>query len=97
MAISTSSPNRCSIAEARNHLPSLVHQAEAGQPVELTRRGRPVAALVSLEDYRRMQESSPGFWAALQRFRAEVDLDDLDVDAIYAGTRDRSPGREIDP
>ena len=36
---------RHSIAEARNHLPELVRQAESGKPVELTRRGEPVAEL----------------------------------------------------
>ena len=34
-----------SIADARNRLPALVHQAEAGEAVTITRRGKPVAVV----------------------------------------------------
>jgi prevent-host-death family protein len=43
-------PKRYSIAEARSNLPSIVGQAEAGREIELTRRGKPVAVLVSLQE-----------------------------------------------
>jgi prevent-host-death family protein len=36
-----------SIAEARNDLSNVVREAEAGRPVTLSRRGRPVAVVVS--------------------------------------------------
>ena len=36
-----------SIADARNRLPALVHQAEAGEAVTITRRGKPVAVVIS--------------------------------------------------
>jgi prevent-host-death family protein len=39
-----------SIAEARRNLPTLVNEVESGTEVELTRRGTPVAVVVSLED-----------------------------------------------
>ena len=32
-----------SIAEARDALTGLVHRVEEGEPIQLTRRGRPVA------------------------------------------------------
>jgi len=38
--------------EARNELPSLIEAAESGSATIITRRGRPVAALVPLEQYR---------------------------------------------
>ena len=41
---------RYSIAEARSNLSSIVDQAEAGQEIELTRRGKPVAVVVSLRE-----------------------------------------------
>jgi prevent-host-death family protein len=37
-----------SIAEAKAHLSKLVEQAEAGDPVCITRRGKPVAQLVGV-------------------------------------------------
>ncbi len=38
--------------EARNELPSLIEAAEGGRATIITRRGRPVAALVPLDAYR---------------------------------------------
>ena len=38
-----------SIAEAKAHLSELVEQAEAGDPVCITRRGKPVAQIIAVE------------------------------------------------
>ena len=86
---------RISIAQARDHLTELVDAAEHGQPVELTRAGRPVAALVSLEEHR-SRASGRDLWSAIQEFRQTHDLSDLDIDTVYAGVRDPSPGRALD-
>ena len=85
-----------SIAEARDRLPSLVHDVEAGLPVELTRRGKPVAVLVSIEEFRRLSSGREGFWSAIERWRASVDPADLEGDDPFADVRDKSPGRELD-
>ena len=45
-----------SIAEAKNNLSGLVHEAEHGHPVRLTRRGKPVAVLISTEQYERLSK-----------------------------------------
>lgn len=85
-----------SIAQARDRLPSIVHEVERGQPVELTRRGKPVAVVMSVHDYRRVSSAQPGFAAALAAFRGATDLGALGVDdADWAGLRDRSPGRDF--
>lgn len=47
-ASETTMSKQCSITAARNSLTALVHQVEKGPPVELTRRGRPVAVLLSV-------------------------------------------------
>jgi antitoxin Phd len=86
---------RYSIAEARNSLPALVHDAEKGTPVELTRRGKPVAVLISADEYARLAHGRPDLWSALREFRKRHDPLDLDVDAIFADVRDRSAGREV--
>ncbi|MBX3167922.1 MAG: type II toxin-antitoxin system Phd/YefM family antitoxin [Candidatus Eremiobacteraeota bacterium] len=61
-----------SIAAARDQLARLVHDAEEGQPVELTRRGKPVAILLAIEDYRRLQKHPVSFSAAVEELRLEV-------------------------
>ncbi len=63
-----------SIAAARDQLARLVHDAEEGQRVELTRRGKPVAVLLAIEDYRRLQTRPISFASALKELRAEVDF-----------------------
>ena len=44
-----------SISEAKDQLPRIVHEAEAGSAVALTRRGKPVAILISKAEYDRLQ------------------------------------------
>jgi len=80
---------QCSITAARNSLTALVHEVEKGAPVELTRRGRPVAVLLSVSEYRKLRAGRPDLWRSIQRFRQETDLRELDVEAVYSGVRDR--------
>src|SRR4051794_4233199 len=88
-----------SIAEARDRLASLVHEVEGGAPVELTRRGRPVAVLVSYHEYQRLLGEGPSFWDAMLAYRASAHLDDpqallgIDIDPRSTFPRDKSPGR----
>jgi len=44
-----------SIVQAKNNLSGLVHEAEQGHAVRLTRRGKPVAVLISTEQYERLK------------------------------------------
>lgn len=39
------------VEEARNQLPALLESAEAGRATVITRRGKPVAALVPIEEF----------------------------------------------
>jgi prevent-host-death family protein len=89
-------PKRVSIAEARDHLPALVRSAEEGHPVELMRRGKLVAVLVSSQEYEKLRNGRPDLWAAIQKFRSEHDLSDLRVEEVYANVRDPSPGPETE-
>ena len=86
-----------SIAEAKNHLPQLVREAEAGHEVRLTRRGKPVATLIGTARHEELTSARTSFWEAYQRFRREYDLAELEIDPeeIYGDVRDRSPGREF--
>jgi prevent-host-death family protein len=84
-----------SISDAREHLPSLVRDAERGLTVTLTRRGEPVAVLISTERYRAHAKSAIPFRRALEEFRNTYDLNELDIESVYADLRDRSPGRLV--
>ena len=44
--------NTVNLADAKAHLSELVAQAEAGEPVCITRRGKPVARLSAVEQQR---------------------------------------------
>jgi prevent-host-death family protein len=85
-----------SIAQARDELAALIHDAEAGTPVEITRRGRPVVILLSLADYERLRGGRRGFGEALASFRDRNDLESADVAAAFDDVRDASRGREVD-
>ena len=89
---------RHSVAEARRHLPALIRSAEGGTTVEISRRGEPVAVLVSRRRFEELVGGRPGFMEAYREFRRETDLAalDLDPDEIFAGVRDRSPGRDVE-
>ncbi len=88
--------NRYSIAEARDQLARLVHEVEGGISVELTRRGKPVAVLVSLNEYKKLREGNLGFWEAFDKFRLKVDLANIGIEPeIFEDVRDRSKGREV--
>lgn len=73
-----------SIAQARDHLPGIVHEVERGAPVELTRRGKPVAVILSLQDYRRLSSGRIDLWQAIE------------PEEWLEGVRARSPGRPFE-
>ena len=64
-----------SIADAKNRLTELLYEAEEGQAVQVTRRGQPVAVLVSEADYLRLKSAAAGnlnFAAWTQQWRATL-------------------------
>jgi hypothetical protein len=63
----------------------------------LTRRGRPVAVVVSLSDYQRFTAPRHGAWEAVERVRRTADLEALAIDPgeVFAIERDPSPGRDF--
>ncbi|MBK6315100.1 MAG: type II toxin-antitoxin system Phd/YefM family antitoxin [Blastocatellia bacterium] len=83
-----------SIAEARDNLAKIVRESESG-PVELTRRGRPVAVLVSLDEFERLQGRGENFWQRLVAFRRLADMERFGIDEnVFDGVRDRDAGRK---
>src|SRR5690349_7719204 len=88
---------RYSVAEARAQLPSILDEVESGSNVELTRRGRPVAVMLSVEAYERLRAERVDFKDAYDRFLKNHRLADIGVDKNFAKrARDRSAGRKVD-
>jgi len=85
-----------SIAEARQNLAALVHELEKKDHIELTRRGEPVAVLVSMRTYQRLTSPKISFWDAYQNFRRAHPLKELDIEPeVFDDIRDRSVGRDV--
>lgn len=78
--------NRVSIAQARNSLTRLIHEVEAGDPAFITRRGKPVAVLLSQATYERLGQGAAkdDCWEAIKRWRSDMDFDwpDLTPDEV---------------
>jgi prevent-host-death family protein len=90
-------PRKYSIAEARQQFAAVVHELDQTPLIELTRRGQPVAVLLSLAAYQQLTPLAASYWDAYLAFRSSISPTDL-LDAMdpFARLRDRSPGREIE-
>lgn len=89
--------NQYSIAEAKNKLPSIIHSVEKGPSVKLTRHGKPVAVLLSIQEYERLSLKKKEFWRALKIFRKLMEKENIVIsNADFKRLRDSSPGREVD-
>jgi len=87
---------RYSIAEARANLPTIVDEVEVGKPVELTRRGKPVAVVVSREHYDRLTAVRSTFVDAYRAFCAKFDVEDVGLDAEFVvALRSAGAGRKV--
>ena len=88
--------HRYSIADARTNLPSLVDRAEAGIRVELTRRGKPVAFLISLREFERSRSERARFADVYRTFLESHSLEKLGFESdFFASLRDKSLGRKV--
>lgn len=86
-----------SIAEAKNKLTAVVREAEKGRGIRLTRRGKPVAVIMSAAEYDSLTSAKNKFWESYLAFSKayESDLEDI-TDADFDGLRDKSVGRDAD-
>lgn len=71
-------PKTYSIAQARQNLPAVVHEAERAGEVRITRRGEVVARLVAESEFQRLtRRKGPIDWGArlvnLREFRFDRD------------------------
>lgn len=84
---------RASIYDARNNLSTFVKIAESGEPVELTRYDKPVAVIISYEEYEKESPKNKTSW--LSEWREEY-KDVLSDEGIPLGPKVYSdPNRVI--
>jgi prevent-host-death family protein len=85
-----------SVADARAKLSEIVDDVEAGKEVELTRRGKKVAVVLSAARFARLTGDRVAFATAYENFRREHDLEQDGVDPDWATElRDAAPGRRV--
>ena len=68
-----------SIYAARNNLSNFVKIAEKGDPVDLTRYDKPVAVIISCEEYEKKNSSTEISWLAKWRKEYADVLDDEEI------------------
>ena len=91
------STRKMTVTRARREWASVLRSAERGGAVEVTRNGQAVAAVVSMERYRRIEGSSrDNLSDVIARFRAALDARDAVGPDPWGDVRDRSPGRDVD-
>lgn len=85
-----------SIAQTRDNLAALLKTLRRESVIHITRRGKPVAVLLSVEDYDRLTSGKAGFWSAYTGYLKHVDVAGLDIGPdVFEAVRDKSPGREV--
>ena len=85
-----------SVADARAHLPDILDDVEAGNDVQLTRRGRPVALLLSPQRYEMLGSQHTNFGDAYRAFLGRHTAEEIGLDPAFPDSlRDRGPGRRV--
>jgi prevent-host-death family protein len=89
-----------SIAEARDKFAAIIRDVEeTAQPIEVTRRGQPVAVILSTEQYADLlgRQRKQSFWQGYLEWREKWHVDEMEDEGdLFADLRDPSPGRPID-
>ncbi len=87
---------RYSIAEARANLPAIIDEADAGIEVELTRRGVPVAAILSFRTLEQLRRSRSTFSATYSNYLKTHSLEETGLDAsFFQSLRVKDKGRKV--
>jgi prevent-host-death family protein len=89
------------LSEAKAQLAGLVHAAEAGEVVHISRHRKAVAMLLSEQAYSALQQAgqSSRVWGAIAQWRyagRAQHPDDWPAGGSIESWRDRSVGREVD-
>ena len=78
-------------AEARDRFRELLDRVQAGETIEIARRGK-ILAVLSAPD----AESGASFGEAVRQWRETWDAASWPDEDVFADVRDGSPGRDVD-
>ena len=85
-----------SVADARAHLPDILDDVEAGKDVQLTRRGRPVALVLSPQRYEMLRSEHTNFGDAYRAFLGRHTAEEIGLEPGFPSSlRDREAGRRV--
>ena len=88
---------RYSVADARARLPDILIDVQAGEEVQLTRRGQPVAVVLSHQTYEILRGHRTSFGEAYREFIGRHSPAEIGVEPDFFDLiRDRRPGRRVD-
>ena len=83
-----------SVTDARTHLRKILDEVQAGREVHLTRRGVPIAVVVSADRAEMLRAKRPSFPDAYRAFLQRHSPDDIGMDAeAFDSLRDETLGR----
>ena len=88
---------QANIAEAKNNLPKYIHKVESGTDICITRHGKAVAMLVSMENYHNQSATKGGLFNAIMQWRQQLDTIESDIvsDDFIDGLRDKKQARNF--
>jgi prevent-host-death family protein len=75
-----------SVADARAHLPEILDDVEAGKDVQLTRRGRPVALVLSPHRYEILCSEQTNFGDAYRAFLGRHAPEKIELEPSFFGS-----------
>ncbi|HET6284075.1 MAG TPA: type II toxin-antitoxin system prevent-host-death family antitoxin [Polyangia bacterium] len=82
-----------SVADARANLPDILDDVEAGREVQLTRRGQPVAVVISPSRYEALRSQHANFGDAYRAFVGRFRPEDIGLEPdFFDSIRDQTPG-----
>lgn len=89
-----------SIAETKDNLPKYIHDAEDGEDICITRHGKAVAMLISVERYKnKFSEVDDGLFNAIMSWREQLSYEgegeDLLNDDDISLLRAKGPARDF--
>ncbi len=85
-----------SVADARAHLPEILDDVEAGKDVQLTRRGRPVAMVLSPQRYEMLRSEHTNFGDAYRAFLGRHSPEEIGLEpGFFTSLRAQDSGRRV--
>jgi prevent-host-death family protein len=75
----------------------MIQEVQQGEQIEITQAGKQIDVIISTAEYERLLNKIPSFGESIERFRQEYNVESAEInpDEIFAGVRDKSPGREV--